>query len=80
MENAAIAGAKHPQNAAIEGYVLNTRIGILPLYPVEAVPSDFYAAKPDVPPFRAPLYRATYYSLYTYMYEPHENSKTVSTH
>ena len=73
--NAAIAGAKHPQNAAIEGYVLNTRIGILPLYPVEAVPSDFYAAKPDVPPFRAPLYRATYYSLYTYMYEPHENSK-----
>ena len=58
MENAAIAGAKHPQNAAIEGYVLNS--GILPLYRVEAVPSDFDAAKPDVPLFRAPLYRATY--------------------
>ena len=58
MENAAIAGAKRPQNAAIEGYVLNS--GILPLYRVEAVPSDFDAAKPDVPLFRAPLYRATY--------------------
>ena len=61
MENAAIAGAKHPQNAAIEGYVFNS--GILPLYRVEAVPCDFHAAKPDVPLFRAPLYRATYYSI-----------------
>ena len=51
-------GGKHPQNAAIEGYVFNS--GILPLYRVEAVPSDFDAAKPDVPLFRAPLYRATY--------------------
>ena len=58
LENAAIAGAKHPQNAAIEGYVLNS--GILPLYRVEEVSSDFDAAKPDVPVFRAPLFRATY--------------------
>ena len=58
LENAAIAGAKHPQNVAIEGYVLNS--GILPLLRVEAVPSDFDAAQPDVPLFRAPLYRATY--------------------
>ena len=58
MENAAIAGAKHPPNVAIEGYVLNS--GILPLYRIEAVPSDFDAAKSDVPLFSAPLYRATY--------------------
>ena len=58
MENAAIAGAELPQNAAIEGCVLNS--GILPLYRVEAVQSDFAATKPDVPLFRAPLYRATY--------------------
>ena len=58
MENAAIARAKHPQNAAIERYVLNS--SILPLYQVEAAPSDFDAAKPDVPLFRAPLYRATH--------------------
>ena len=60
MENADIAGAKHPQNAAIEDISLNS--GMLPPYRVEAVPSDFYAAKPDVPLFRAPLYRATYCS------------------
>ena len=58
MENATIAGAKHPQNAAIEGYVLDS--GILPLHRVDAVPGDFDAAKPDVPPFSAPLYWATY--------------------
>ena len=58
MENAAISGAKKPQHSAIEGYVLNS--GILPLYRVETVPSEFDAAKPDVPLFRAPLYRATY--------------------
>ena len=49
---------KHPQNAAMERYV--PKSGILPLYRVDAVPSDFDAAKPDVPLFRAPLYRATY--------------------
>ena len=53
-----LRGGKHPQNAAIEGYVFNS--GILPLYRVEAVPSNFDAAKPDAPLFRAPLYRATY--------------------
>ena len=58
MENAVIAGAKHSENAAIKGYLLNS--GILPLYRVEAVPSDFDAAKPDIPLFWAPLYRATY--------------------
>ena len=58
MENAAIAGAKHPQNAAFEDISLNS--GIQPLYRVEAVPSDFDAVTPDVPLFRAPLYRATY--------------------
>ena len=39
-------------------YVLSS--GRMPLYRVEAVPSDFDAAEPDVPLFRAPLYRATY--------------------
>ena len=71
MENADIVGTKHSQNAAIEGYVLNG--GILPLYRVEAVPSDFDAVKPDVPLFRAPLYRATYcmyiYLVFTLSYE-----------
>ena len=57
-KNTAIAGAKHPQNAAVEGYVLNN--GILPLYRVDAVPSNFDLAKPDVPRFRAPLYRVIY--------------------
>ena len=47
-----------PQNTAIEGHALNS--DILPLYRVEAVPSNFDAAKPDAPLFRAPLYRATY--------------------
>ena len=54
-------GGKHPQNVAIEGYVLNS--GILPLYRFEAVRGDFDAAEPDVPLFRAPLYRATYYKV-----------------
>ena len=53
-----ITGARHPKIAAIDGYVLNS--GIMPLYRVEEVPRDFDAAKPDVPLFRAPLYRATY--------------------
>ena len=67
MENVAIAGAKHPPNAATEGYVLNR--GILPLHRVEAVPSDFDAAKPDVPLFRAPLSDRSNQPLWTGSFE-----------
>ena len=74
LENAAIAGAKHLQNAAIERYVLNS--GILPLYRVEAVTSDFDAAKPDVPLFRAPLYQATYCIYFPFC--PGKIGKTTS--